>query len=259
MSRPIPQFNLQKLMVGWPKIAETHRNALGEGWGIGEELARLHASALQQISRSAGQHPTESDKAIIRLGCHGFNLYVSALSLITRGLFDVASHLMRGLFDCQALLYATGSSEDLAKRFGDGSLAASDARKRLIETLNAAGEAETAERFERKYMEEREASNSLAHVSVIHAEKVLEVTEDVATPVVLGRFDQAECRNFWLIPLEQEFWMVTWLYALRRPLFHGEGIAQWEAMRRSFTKWFKAEAEKLGIQRIPKQEGETKR
>ena len=259
MSRGIPQFNLQKLMVGWPKIAESHKNALGEGRGIGEELARLHASALQQISRNAGQDPTKSDKAIIRLGCHGFNLYVSALSLITRGLFDVASHLMRGLFDCQALVYATGSSEDLAKRFGDGSLAASDARKILIEILNAAGEAETAERFERKYKEEREASNSLAHVSMIHAEKVLEVTGDAATPMLLGRFDEAECRNFWLISLEQEFWTVTWFYALRRPLFHDEGIAQWEAMRRSFTKWYKAEAEKLGIPKIPEQAEETKR
>lgn len=248
---------LRHLIMGeWDATAEGNCNALGDGWDIAEKFSRLHARALQQISRVAQSKPSQSDKAVILLGGHGLNLYLTILGLSVRGLCDVASHLVRGLLDSQSLLYATAKDQGWAAKFmaGQEELKASEARRVMIDDLREGGQDQLANDIEGRYKEEAKAANSLAHVSVIHADKLLKMGASSLTPVVGGLADSEESRRFWLTTLEQEFWMLSWLRALRRSSLDSDWIAQYEATKNRFQEWFQKEAQELGIDKVQKEQ-----
>lgn len=228
--------------VLWSPVAKNHRKDLGEGWLVAEELARLHLYGLQRISRAAMPKPSEQEEAIITLGCLGLNLYVETLALTIQGLFDVASHLLRGLSDCQSLTFAAGSDEQLAKRFLKDKLKASQARKAYVAYLRAAGEDELADKMNDRYKKEAGAANSLAHVSTVHIGKIMEVGDDVITPVLLGRSDSRQCRLYWLAAVDPEHNLLTWLHAFRDTSLGSDWIEKFEDVTTRFRQWFATEA-----------------
>jgi hypothetical protein len=254
MKDELSQIDLGPTLREWPVGHKENRDALGDGWAIAEEFLRLHTRGLQHISRAAGAKPSESDKAMILLGTHGLNLYITALGLIVGGLFDVASHLARGLLDCQSLLYATARDEALGAKFmaGPERLKASEGRKVMINDLRNAGEDQLANDIETRYQEEAKAANSLAHVSVVHADKLVKMSANSLTPVAGGLAAGEEARRLWLVALEQELWMLGWLRAFRSSSLDSDWIAQYEATKSRFHEWFRKEAQELQIDKVQK-------
>lgn len=249
MTDELSQIRLDYVVERWSISVEENRKALGDGWAIAEEFLRLHVRGLQQISSAAGATPSESDKAVIHLGVHGLNLYITTVRLIVGGLFDVAAYLLRASFDCQSLLYATGCDEELAKRFAAGGLKASQARKRLVADLRRGGKAEIADQINTRFCEEMKAANELSHLNLGHLDKLIEVAGSSARPVVGGRADSEECRRFWVTTLEEEFWLLSWFCALRGTVLESDWVARYESARNHFVGWFKTEAESLGLQK----------
>jgi hypothetical protein len=255
MKDDLSRIRLDRTLANWPLGNEENRGAIGEGWAIAEEFLRLHTRGLQHISRAAGRTPSVSDKAVILLGAHGLNLYITTLKLIVGGLFDVASHLLRGLLDCQSLLYATAKNEESAAKFmlKPGELKASDARKVMINDLRSAGEDELADDIEARYLQEAKAANSLSHVSVIHADKLVEIKGKSITPIGGGVAAAGEARLLWLATLEQESWTLSWLRAFRASSLDSIWKAEREAVNNRFKEWFLKEAGELNIEKAQRE------
>jgi hypothetical protein len=97
------RLDLRSTISTWPDFAEQNITNLGDGWKIAEEMAQLHAIALQRISRAVVPHPSQQDEGTLLLGAHGLNLFLEFMGLVIRGRFDVASHLVRAILDCQSL------------------------------------------------------------------------------------------------------------------------------------------------------------
>jgi len=232
------QINLRKLIGRWTTVTETHRQALGDGWDIAENLVWLHTSALQRISRATGANPSESDKATILLGAHTLNVYIEVLSLIVRGLFDVASYLLRGSFDCQSLVYAVAKYEAQAEKFGRGKLKASAARKLHVKDLRAASETTLANKIDDRNKAEAKAANVLAHASVTHVDKIIELSGTEITPVITGREDSSECLNFWKVALEHEDSTLGWLHAFRNQVLGPAWKKTYLVTNGRFRTWF---------------------
>jgi hypothetical protein len=246
------EIRLDHTLRGWPLGNQENREAIGDGWALAEEFLRLHTRGLQHISRAAGAKPSESDKAVILLGAHGLNLYITTLGLIVGGLFDVASHLFRGLLDCQSLLYVTAKDEEAAAKFmtAPEKLKASESRKVMINDLRNAGQDQLANDIEAKYQEESKAANSLAHVNVVHADKLVQMKANSVTPIAGGLAAPEEARRFWLVALEQESWMLTWLRAFRFSSSDSGWVVQYETAKDRFREWFLKEAQELQIDKI---------
>ena len=250
----LSQIRLEHTLRGWPLVNQENREAIGDGWAVAEQFLRLHAQGLQHISRVAGATPSESDKAVILLGTHGLNLYMTALRLIVGGLFDVASHLFRGLLDCQSLLYVTAKDEEAAAKFmlEPENLRASESRKVMIDDLRNAGEDQLANDIEARYQQEAKAANSLSHVSVLHADKLVRMKANSVTPIAGGVAAPGEARLLWLVALEQESWMLSWLRAFRSSSLDSDWVVQYEAAKGRFREWFLKEAQELQIDKIQK-------
>lgn len=232
------EINLRKLVGRWTLVTEAHRQALGDGWDIAENLVWLHTSALQRISRAAGSNPSESDKATILLGAHALNLCVETLSLTVRGLFDVASYMLRASFDCQALVYAVAKDEALARKFGKGKLEASAARRLHVRDLRAAGETALANEIDARNKAEAKAANVLTHANVTHVDKIIELGGTTMTPVVAGREDSSECLKFWKAALEHEDLTLSWFHAFRNQALGSDWKKVRLAARGQVQTWF---------------------
>lgn len=209
-------LSLQNLIAApWGPIEEENRQALGDGWELAETFVSLHAEAAMRISAAAGPTPSNSDQATILLACHGMNLFVATMGLIVRGLFDVSAHLMRGLMDTWSLLYACASRDELAARYLNATLKASEARQLLVDDLRSREQA-LGDDYESRLKDDADAANDLAHVKLLHGDKLVTVEEGRITPVAGGRIDRGEARTQSKPALETERWLLVSLKAFRK-------------------------------------------
>ena len=210
------QLSLQNLIApSWGPIEEENRQALGDGWELAETFASLHAEAARRISKAAGTTPSNSDQATILLVCHGMNLFVETMGLIVRGLFDVSAHLLRGLMDTQSLLYACASRDELAARYLNSSLKASETRRLLVADLRSQDKA-LADDFESRLKDDAHAANDLAHVRLLHGYKLVNIHDGRITPVAGGRIERDEAHGQSKPALEAERWLLVSLRAFRK-------------------------------------------
>ncbi len=231
-------LNLSQLM-SHQTIATQHREALGEGWLIAEEFLGLHLEALTRISRSAGRDPGISTQLRLGIGGHSANLFFTILDLLAKGLFDVAVHLHRGLFDCHSLLEVVGDTA-LANQFDAGNLRPSDARKMALALLRENGYGELADDAERILLQEKEIVDDLAHVKAYHL--ILTQSRGVSsvTPTALGRFDARYCQEQWLATLRNELLILTILGAAACDEDWNTRLA---AAKARFSAWYKTVSE----------------
>ena len=233
-----PRISLEQLVTGWDETATEHRRALGDGWPIAREFLQLHGEAVEAVSKVSGNTPNVSDEAVILLGCHGFNICVGAVALIVRGQFDVVSYLMRGLIDCWSLLWGVGVIPDLADRFLSDRLSGAETRQLLVKLIEERGgdDAEIADELNQRLKGDADASNSLSHVSSVHADKLVTIENGSITPQLGGHVDSEQARLLMAGVLEQEHWMLTALHAVRPQALR----AGWQERFRGTTdRWLK--------------------
>lgn len=196
------RVDLRRNLLGWSRIAENHRSALGDGWVVAESFVDLHTSAVQRLGQSTDLSGARHEAAI-KLGTHSLNLYVGALALLIRGQFDISAYLMRALFDMPCMILATAHDEAQATRFlGSGAeLRASEARK-WVESYH-----DDAERFLYEGDELRGYMNEYSHAGQYHARALLDVRANGITPTFGGRPDEQKVLRD--VAIVSKFEMVT--------------------------------------------------
>ena len=158
---------------------------MGEGWRIAQQFVELHLRAVREFGAAvSGDGPRK--RAVVVLGNHSFNICTSALDLVLLGKFDVATYLMRPLFDMPGLILATAGDTEAARRFfyEDRGLDASDARKLVERSQPDIGRALKWTRDARRTM------NIYSHANSYHAMSILSLSDDGVVPEVGGRLDE---------------------------------------------------------------------
>jgi hypothetical protein len=223
----------------WGSLEEANRGALGDGWELAESYFSLHVSAARRVSAAAGRSPAHSDQATILLTCHGLNLFTECTSLIVRGLFDVSAYLLRPMMDNQSLLFACASREELAERYLNDDLKASEARKLLIAYLRRADSA-LADETDLQLKDDADAANDLSHVGLIHADKLIRVDANGLTPVGGGMTDPREARNQSKVSLLQEHQLLVSLKAFRKSALGEEWLQDFDKTSLLFHEHMKS-------------------
>lgn len=232
------KLDLRSTVSTWPDFAEQNITNLGDGWKIAEEMAQLHAIALQRVSRVVGPHPSQQDQGTLLLGAHGLNLFLEFMGLVIRGRFDVASYLARAILDCQSLSFAVQSDAALAAQFFDGKLRGYQGREQVVEAIRPV-EAELAAYLESRFKDEAGAANDLSHVNLTHVDKVLDREGDSVMPIVGGRVDHDLSRLLTGSALEHEDWHLSWFKAFHGPTLGQAWIHEHSTTKNSFRAWMK--------------------
>lgn len=241
MNEEAPRLSLQDLVVtSWGSREEHHRRSLGDGWPLAEDYVALHTEALRKISKAAGSSPSQSDQATILLSCHGLNLFIETMGLVVRGLFDVSAHLLRPLMDTQSLVFACALQEDLAARYlGTGaSLKASEARKLFVAYVRGDDDV-LANDIDRIFRDDADAANDLAHVKLLHGNKLTKVEGGSVTPVAWGISDPAEAVRQSQAALSQEHGLLVSLKAFRTDVVGQQWIKEFDGMDPRLVKHMK--------------------
>jgi hypothetical protein len=231
-------FSLKETLARWPGLAEENIQALGAGWVLAEQLAKLHALAIQSVSTKAGSHPSQQEQAILLLSAHGLNLFLDFLGLVARGRFDVASHLLRAILDCQSLVFAVSSSEEGAAEFHDGKLRGAQGRKRVVELLREA-EPALADFLDKRFKDDSGAANELSHVGLSHVDKILELKGNRLEPILGGRVDAELARQMVGAALEHEHWHLTWFGAFWSEAVGEDWRSGFAGLRDEFREWMR--------------------
>jgi hypothetical protein len=229
---------LRARIAGWPRVAESNVRDLGEGWQLAEEVADLHGLAVQRLSNAAGRTPNAQDESLMLLGTHGLNMFIGASELICKGQFDVASHLMRGIFDCESLLYAVASGAERADRFMNGDLRSHEGRRLVVDAIRSA-DPELASFMDGRFKDEFDAANEMSHVNLTHVDKLLQRDGDSIMPVVGGRPDRDLARRMFGAVLEHEHWHLTWFAAFRRDVVGEDWYTRYVGTRETLRSWMK--------------------
>ena len=218
MDEKVPKLSLRDLVVKeWGSREEEHRRSLGDGWTLAEEYVALHVEATRKISKAAGSSPSQSDQATILLLGHGLNLFMETMGLLVRGLFDVSVHLLRGLMDTQSLVYACASREVFGARYMEEEgepLKGAEARKLFVADVRSQDDA-LANDLNRILSDDADAANDLAHVKLLHGDKLSIVEAGKVTPISWGIADAAEAVRQSQAALSQEHSLLVSLKAFR--------------------------------------------
>lgn len=227
------KMGLADIIAVWPALADNHKASLKEGWDVAEEFWRLHLEALTRISRAIGRQPSVSERSLLSLGCHAVNLYTALLGLTVKGMFDVAAHLVRGMFDCPALLQVVRDGR-LAAKFEEGKLKPSDARIIVLKALREGGQKALADEVEAILLQEKDLVDNLAHVKNLHLTYTQDWNTGSVIPSALGRFDPDLCGLLWRGTLREELRVLT---ALGGSKLGEDWDDRLEKARLRFRKW----------------------
>ncbi len=188
-------------------------------------MVNLHLGALELVSSSIPRDQPQSHQALVLLASHGINLFTAALSITVRGQFDISGYLLRGLFDCSALLYATASKEERAEKFFANELLASQARKLMVHDLSRQN-APFGNDLSIKFLHDSKAANQLTHAGLINLEKLVERTDEAVTPVVGGRADPRQTVLLTKAAVEYEYLMLLLFRAFRESALGADWLSR---------------------------------
>ena len=236
------QFDLRSHLVCWSGIAELHRAALGDGWDVAERFVALHTSAMWQFAATARPLGV-CERAAIQMGVHSLNLYTGALGLLVRGQFDVASYLMRSVYDSHSLLQAASTDEDNARRLlGEipgKRLSASHARVWVERNGGFSGYGlEVDEPYQKEIAQLRSAMNRYAHTGHYQAESVLSIAEGGITPTFGGHLDGRRLLRDVAIIGKLEMYTLTVIGRLH-PSLDGEWFKSYSEAFGLYQMWFR--------------------
>jgi hypothetical protein len=233
------RLNLKARIATWPAYADCNLAELAEGWNLVEEMAELHWLALQALSATAGRRPSKQDECVLLLGGHGLNLLIGTVELIVKGQFDVASYLLRALFDCESLSYAVHAKPELADRFLADDLRSFEGRRMIIENIRSL-DPDLADFLDKRYRDEFDAANDMSHVNLTQLDKLVTSDGQSITPVVGGRCDGIVARRMTGVVVEHEHWHLTWFAAFRTDTMGPDWTARYKACGESMRPWMKA-------------------
>ncbi len=202
----------------------------------------MHAEATRKISKAAGISPSQSDQATVLLLGHGLNLFVETMGLIVRGVFDVSAHLLRPLMETQSLVYACAGREDFAARLMEEEgepLKAAEARKLFVAHVRTEDE-DLANDLDRIFSDDADAANDLAHVNLLHGDKLSSLEGRKVTPVFWGITDPAEAVRQSQAVLSQEHTLLVSLKAFRAQVVGRQWIRRLDATDARLVKHVKS-------------------
>ena len=226
------------------EVTGVNREALGESWGKGRELALFHREVLEELSREAGPQPNPRDETALLLACHGWNVFVAVMDSTVAGKFDVAAYLLRPLFDIGPLILVCANDDERAQRFRNDKYRGGQARKDLVSLVNT-GEPELAEGVSRIWKDDADATHELSHAGYVHFDKLVEQRGDAIHPILGGRPDAHEAKGLASAAIAAEVKLLRWLL-LSRPGYFGERwLDRFEAIETPLSGWIKAAQDPL--------------
>jgi hypothetical protein len=168
---------------------------------------------------------------------HGLNLFLAAMTHISKGQFDVAPYLLRAVFDCQSLALAVGLRDDMALRFLEHKeIRASEARQLAVDVVRTHS-SELAESINSNYKQEFQAANELSHLGLRHIDKLLEVRDGILYPIVGGRPDGSEAVVLTRAVLLSEHMLLAWTKAFHEGLLGDDWLCRFESTTPRLTAW----------------------
>ena len=221
------------------EVTAVKRDALGDAWQQGKELALLHRDAITRLSDEAGPTPNPADEPALLLATHGWNVFVTSMGQIVNGQFDVASYLVRPPFDIGSLLLICSNSEERAVQFQNAKFRAGDARKDMVEFLRE-GEPQLGEDIDEILREDATATHELSHAGWIHFDKMVETRREGIHPVLGGRPDGEESMRLASVMLLLEVRLVRWLRLGRGELLPAFWHASCDRLEPQLLSWVRA-------------------
>ncbi len=183
---------LELILENHDRLLAQHRRSVRDAWSIANDLLNLHDRVLQSLAKLSGTseaQPSPSDRCVIGIGAFALNTTANCILLALRGEFGTAATLIRALFDCDALVYATGVDEEIAERWEQGRYKASSARKRYVQDLQAIGATHLSEKTERFFLDYGDTTNLTAHVHPLVIAQIVDTSGGLFTPVIGGLND----------------------------------------------------------------------
>lgn len=238
--------NLKWYATHWSQIAEANCQALGSGWALADELVQLSLLAAERLAENVKKDFAQgslsaSDEATLGLLCHGTNLFTSLMTDIVKGLWDVSSLLMRGMFDVQSLAYACASREEKAREFLDGKLDASACRILLVNDLKQR-KSSLASMVDERFIQENWIANSLAHVKVLHTAKTRATSTEVIIPTAWGRYEPMEALAQCQMAIRYENLQLSWVAAFKNDVVGPDWIARFTQLASRLDEFYEGNA-----------------
>lgn len=225
------------LLTGWNEPAEVHRAALTDGWSLAVDLARLHGEAIAAFSERTVPTPSEREQAALLVAAHAYNVFIGALGTTIRGQFDVAAYLMRPLLEGWVVFVAVARDDEYAAKFMAHRLHTNDAWRRTKDELKKAGETELVQDLDRIFRDEQDATDDLAHVSVLHADKLVTRESEELVPHLAGAIDHGEATRMWRGALVQERRLLGFMRGIFGPVLDEDWQQRFESLQLRFHAW----------------------
>jgi hypothetical protein len=239
-------FDTMRVVHGAPEIVQAHTAAVGAGWDIAIRVANSHWDLLGASIATAGESADAATIGVVTIATHGLNLYVEVLSAAARGMFDAGAHLLRGLADCAGLAFSVGTIPGAMDRFMAGEEgSAATGRKAAIEELRIADPV-LAARKAAEWRERQKQLHQTAHVSLFHADRVVEPLEGGLRPVVGGRVSPEMARSLVYAAMSSDNEFLMHLSYLRARFFAEDWSGRLSELQTEMKAWWKETPEGRG-------------
>jgi hypothetical protein len=145
--------------------------ALREATALANRLMAMHQDGVLQFAKAMPPEPSSPAKATMHCAVHGFNLFVVAMDLLSRGRFDVGGYLYRPLRDQHGLVLDVYNDEGRAEKLlSDEEFKAGDARANFVRKLKSENP-ETEASMDKALRSDDSWYQALSHTGGLHFAK----------------------------------------------------------------------------------------
>lgn len=236
-------FNV--LVFGPMPVSADHRSAMADFLPAARAAVEVHASAAVAASM-AGFVASKRDEALMLLSCHTLNLFLEFVGCVMRGRFDAASYLARPIHDAASLLrYASGDEEAASALLRGRKVPASTARIAMVKELRSPpglqlGK-ELADEIDRFESDNADAANHLAHLNLVHLDKLVEASgDDRLRATIGGRVDPSEAARLLSVAVYCELLSLTALRTRVSTRFGDQWTADCEEAISRLEAWMRS-------------------
>jgi hypothetical protein len=187
----------------------------------------------------ADQPSGASDEAVCLLTVHALNLFDAFTIWVRDGRFDIATYLLRGLWDAPALVAFCSQSDADARLFmwGHDNKIAMKSRLAVVNALERSGDKDLAEVINQNYLTEYDSVQATAHLSSLHLDKLVGAEGDAKVPILFGREDAQQARIMLAPAFKCEITFLALLWSARPTIFGTTGFSRFGELHDSVAEW----------------------